>query len=90
VSLVLALLMLLIGLAGLRWTGVLGATVAVVCLWLAFGALLHAVAKYRRGRSRPHRRSRKRRSLAGGTNDPVLDAPSATESEAAAPPTATM
>ena len=90
VSLVLALLMLLIGLAGLRWTGVLGATVAVVCLWLAFGALLHAVAKYRRGRSRPPRRSRKRRSLAGGTNDPVLDAPSATEPEAAAPPAATM
>jgi len=89
VSLVLALLMLLIGLAGLRWTGVLGATVAIVCLWLAFGALLHAFAKYRRGRSHSHRRSRKRRPSIETSHDPALAAPSAPKSEAAAPPAAT-
>lgn len=64
VSLVLALLLLLVGAAGLHWTGVLGATVAGLCLWLAFAALLHAFAKYRRGRSRPPRRARKRRPSA--------------------------
>ncbi len=64
VSLVLALLLLLVGFLGLRWSQILGAVVAGMSLWLGLGALLHALARYNNSRrhSRGSRRGRKRRA----------------------------
>lgn len=70
VSVVLALLFMLIGMVGLRWSQALGVVVSVLCLWFGFGALLHAMARYShlRGHGRHARRTRKRQSSAESTH----------------------
>ena len=77
VSLVSALVLLLIGGVGMRWSGGLGVIVAALCLWFGLGALLHALAKYGHSRSRTPRRPRKRRNSSPSLRDPNVTSPAA-------------